>query len=186
MNPNDTYFLMCRCNTRNGCMHGLQNMICPPLYLHNLMGKWILCNLFQFHYMRDKETLLFSSSNPSDANWNVYYALNYYFFFCDWQIKLKLQKWYNNQIEAMIKQSIDFKFWVAIKVLCITLNNILNVCLILTIPLRPDVGSLVGIKCIYQMGNKRDIFVLIGISLYIYLIKKHDLFPFGFYDLLIV
>lgn len=78
-----------------GCMHGLQNMICPPLYLHNLMGKWILCNLFQFHYMRDKETLLFSSSNPSDANWNVYYALNYFFFF-DRQIKLKLQKWYNN------------------------------------------------------------------------------------------
>lgn len=152
-------------HTRNGCMHGLQNMICPPLYLHNLMGKWILCNLFQFHYMRDKETLLFSSSNPSDANWNVYYALNYFFFF-DRQIKLKLQKWYNSQIEAMIKQSIDFKFWVAIKVLCITLNNIK--CLFnIDYTLRPDVGSLVGIKCIYQMGNKRDIFVLIGISWYI-------------------
>lgn len=30
--------------------------------------------------------------------------------FFDRQIKLKLQKWYNSQIEAMIKQSIDFKF----------------------------------------------------------------------------
>lgn len=94
-------------HTRNGCMHGLQNMICPPLYLHNLMGIWILCNLFQFHYMRDKETLLFSSSNPSDANWNVYYALNYFFFFCDWQIKLKLQKWYNNQNRSNDKA----KYW---------------------------------------------------------------------------
>lgn len=52
--------------------------------------------------------------------------------------------------------------------------------------LRPDVGSLVGIKCIYQMGNERDIFVLIGIFSTLGLIKKHDLFLLGFYFLLIV
>lgn len=70
------------------------------------MGKWILCSLFQFYYIIDKETLLFSSSNPSDAI-EMCICSEFIIFF-DRQIKLKLHKWYSDQIEAMIEQTIDF------------------------------------------------------------------------------
>lgn len=103
--PRYIFFNVQMYHTRNGCMHiGLQNMICPPLYLHNLMGKWILCNLFQFHYIRDKETLLFSSSNPSDAI-GICICSEFLVFLID---KLNCTG-DSNQIEAMIKQSIDFR-----------------------------------------------------------------------------